>query len=308
MNKVSFITIDEAHAGQRLDNFLISHLKGVPKSRIYRLLRKGEVRVNKARCKPDYRLELDDELRIPPIRVADAAPRPAHSGKLEWLEAAIIYEDDVLIAMNKPSGLAVHGGSGVSLGLIEALRQLRPEARFLELVHRLDRETSGLLLVAKKRSALLALHEQLRGTSVDKRYLALVKNPWQGKARMVEAPLLRSQTRSGERMVRVSEEGKVARSRIVPQQLFRGATLVEVRIYTGRTHQVRVHCAHEGHPIAGDDKYGDRGFNKSMAAAGLKRLFLHAARMHLTHPVTGKPLELDAPLPDDLVQVLDTMS
>lgn len=307
-NQVQHLTIDDNHAGQRLDNFLISHLKGLPKSRIYRLLRKGEVRVNKSRCKPDYRLEEGDELRLPPIRLAQRAEVQSARADLSWLEDAIIYEDEALLVVNKPSGLAVHGGSGISLGLIEAMRQLRPGARFLELVHRLDRDTSGLLLVAKKRAALVELHARLRGSDVDKRYLALVQGRWQGKARMVEAPLLKRHTKSGERIVHVSEQGKAARSRIIPQQLYDEASLVEVRIYTGRTHQVRVHCAHTGHPIAGDEKYGDAVFNKSMQHYGLKRLFLHAWRMRLRHPVTDEKLELEAPLPDELSEVLEKLS
>lgn len=308
LNRVQYLTIDDAHAGQRLDNFLISQLKGLPKSRIYRLLRKGEVRVNKSRCKPDYRLESGDELRLPPIRLAQRAEVQSNRADLTWLENAIVYEDEALLVVNKPSGLAVHGGSGISLGLIEVLRQLRPKARFLELVHRLDRDTSGLLLVAKKRSALVDLHAQLRSSDVDKRYLALLQGRWQGKARMVQAPLLKTRTRSGERMVRVADEGKAARSRIVPQQLYADASLVEVRIYTGRTHQVRVHCAHSGHAIAGDEKYGDPVFNRQMKQIGLKRLFLHASRMRLRHPVTGEKLELETPLPDELTDVLEKLT
>ncbi|MBE9515465.1 MAG: 23S rRNA pseudouridine(955/2504/2580) synthase RluC [Proteobacteria bacterium] len=306
-DQVQYVTIDEDRAGQRLDNFLITRLKGVPKSHIYRLLRKGEVRINKSRCKPDYRLEQGDEVRLPPIRVAQRAEVQSKHADLDWLESAILYEDEALLVVNKPSGLAVHGGSGISLGLIEALRQLRPKARFLELVHRLDRDTSGLLLVAKKRAALVNLHAQMRGSDIDKRYLALVKGRWVGKAQMVEAPLLRTQTRSGERRVRVSDEGKSARSRISPQQHFDDATLVEVRIYTGRTHQVRVHCAHTGHPIAGDEKYGDAVFDRKMKQHGLKRLFLHAFRMRLRHPLSDERLELEAPLPTELNDVLEAL-
>jgi 23S rRNA pseudouridine955/2504/2580 synthase len=307
-DQVQYLTIDESHDGQRLDNYLIARLKGVPKSRIYRLLRKGEVRINRSRCKPDYRLQQGDEVRLPPIRVAQRAEVQSKGADLDWLEDAILHEDESLLVVNKPSGLAVHGGSGVSLGLIEALRQLRPQARFLELVHRLDRDTSGLLLVAKKRAALVNLHEQMRGSDIDKRYLALVKGRWNGKAKMVEVPLLRTQTRSGERIVRVSEEGKSARSRISPKQLFADASLVEVRIYTGRTHQVRVHCEHSGHPIAGDEKYGDDVFNKQMKQHGLRRLFLHASRMRLLHPASGERLELEALLPTELSEVLDKLS
>ncbi len=307
LNRVQYLVIDDSHAGQRLDNFLISQLKGLPKSRIYRLLRKGEVRVNKSRCKPDYRLEVGDELRLPPVRLAARAGIQPARVDLSWLEKAIVYEDEALMVVNKPSGLAVHGGSGISLGLIEALRQLRPKAKFLELVHRLDRDTSGLILVAKKRAALVDLHAQLRGSNMDKRYLALVAGCWQGKALMVQAPLLKIQAQSGERLVRVADEGKAARSRIIPQQLYDDASLVQVRIYTGRTHQVRVHCAYAGHPIAGDEKYGNVEFNRQMKQLGLRRLFLHASRLQLQHPVTGNRLELEAPLPEELSTVLEKL-
>jgi 23S rRNA pseudouridine955/2504/2580 synthase len=316
---VRFEEIDEGHSGQRLDNYLISKLKGVPKTHIYRLLRKGEVRINKGRTKPDYRLKTGDIVRIPPVRTAAGQARTLAKGgqehRIAWLEDHILFEDDALLVVNKPSGLAVHGGSGISLGLIESLRQLRPHARFLELAHRLDRDTSGCLVVAKKRAALLKLHEMLRDGKVDKRYLALIMGEWQGKARRIDAPLQKNQLQSGERRVNVSEEGKESASRFTPRRVFPasgedrpGATLVEIRLLTGRTHQARVHAAHIGQPIAGDDKYGDKSFNRQIRGAGLQRLFLHAASLTFAHPVTGAALTLEAPLPAELATVLDRLT
>lgn len=303
------VEIDAGHDGQRLDNFLMTALKGVPKTHIYRIVRKGEVRINKGRVKPDYRLKSGDIVRIPPLRTAGAEIRarltaPQAAADFEWLTERIVYEDEALIALDKPSGLAVHGGSGVSLGLIEALRALRPQARFLELVHRLDRDTSGCLLVAKKRAALVGLHAQLRDGKFDKRYLALIKGPWTGGARRVEATLVKHERPSGERRVRVAAEGKDSASRFSPSRRYTDATLVEVRLLTGRTHQARVHAAHIGQPIAGDDKYGDGEFNQRLRALGLKRLFLHAASLGFAHPVHGEKLWIEAPLPAELVQLL----
>ena len=303
---VRHIEIDEAHAGQRLDNFLITRLKGVPKSRIYRLLRTGQVRVNKGRCKPDYRLQAGDQLRIPPVRTGESTPLPA-ADDLLWLNEAIIYEDDGLIAINKPSGLAVHGGSGVRLGLIEALRQLRPEARFLELVHRLDRDTSGCLLLAKTRQSLLAMQDELRSGHMDKVYMALMCGRWPGPEKLVDAPLQRLETSSGDRRVRVSGKGKPARTGFRVVRHYDDATLVEAELFTGRTHQIRVHAAHVAHPLAGDEKYGGANCNEQMQAAGLKRLFLHAARLSLTNPATGKRQTIAAPLPPELRTVLDNL-
>lgn len=306
-NTVRLVEIDEGHAGQRIDNFLIGQLKGVPKTHIYRLVRKGEVRVNKGRCQPDYRLQSGDVVRIPPVRQrAEAKPITGSASRFEWLETRILFEDDAFLAIDKPAGLAAHGGSGISVGLIEALRQLRPQARFLELVHRLDRETSGCLLIAKKRSALVSLHAMLREEGLDKRYLALVRGVWEGKGLRVEAPLEKNQLRSGERMVNVSAEGKAASSRFTPKRLYADASLMEVRLFTGRTHQARVHAVHAGHPIAGDTKYGDKEFNDALRARGLRRLFLHASELRLRHPLTEAPLTITAPLAEELQTFLNT--
>jgi 23S rRNA pseudouridine955/2504/2580 synthase len=257
--KVQFITIDPELEGQRIDNFLRTFLKGVPKSLIYRILRKGEIRVNKKRVKPEYKLQGNDELRIPPIRVSEPSEVPSTKlDKVASLENHILFEDDWLIVLNKPAGTAVHGGSGLSFGVIEALRALRPEQKFLELVHRLDRDTSGCLLIAKKRSALKSLHEQLRDKQVDKRYQALVHGVWPENRFKVKAPLVKNVLKSGERMVSVNEvEGKPSETRFRILESFDDATLVEASPITGRTHQIRVHCLHAGHPIACDDKYGN---------------------------------------------------
>lgn len=313
---VRYEEIDAEHAGQRLDNFLITFLKGVPKTHIYRLVRKGEVRINKGRTRPDYRLKAGDKVRIPPVRTAHAQvkqliSRPDREAQADWLEQYILFEDEALLVLNKPSGLAVHGGSGVSLGLIETLRQLRPQARFLELAHRLDRDTSGCIVVAKKRSALLKLHDMLRTGQVDKRYLALIRGIWSGKGRIIDAPLQKNQLQSGERRVNVAEEGKESTTRFTPKRNFparpglvSGASLVEIRLLTGRTHQARVHAAHIGQPIAGDDKYGDRLFDQELRKLGLRRLFLHAASLAFTHPVSGVALHMEAPLAAELSTLL----
>ena len=302
---MELVEISADLAGQRVDNFLLNRLKGAPRSLIYRIVRRGEVRVNKGRIRPEYRLKAGDTLRIPPVKLAPRStpPRPA-AQVLRQLEAAIIYEDDRLLILNKPSGLAVHGGSGLSYGVIEGLRALRPTAPYLELVHRLDRETSGCLLIAKKRSALRRLHELLRSNRMDKRYLALLKGQWQGGRRQVTAPLLKNVLRSGERMVRVDPAGKTASSVFRPLAVSKTASLVEVKLETGRTHQVRVHAASLDQPIAGDDKYGDADFNRQLREVGLKRLFLHAhgLRFQLTE---GEPaIEVSAPLDDELKLVL----
>lgn len=316
---VRYEEIDAEHAGQRLDNFLITFLKGVPKTHIYRLVRKGEVRINKGRTRPDYRLQAGDKVRIPPVRTPYAQAkqlisRPDKEAQAGWLEQCILFEDEALLVLNKPSGLAVHGGSGVSLGLIEALRQLRPQARFLELAHRLDRDTSGCIVVAKKRSALLKLHDMLRTGQVDKRYLALIRGVWSGKGRVIDAPLQKNQLQSGERRVNVAEEGeegKESTTRFTPKRNFparpglvSGASLVEIRLLTGRTHQARVHAAHIGQPIAGDDKYGDRLFDRELRKLGLQRLFLHAASLAFAHPVSGVALRMQAPLAAELSTLL----
>lgn len=308
-DKVQFITIEADLAGQRIDNFLRTLLKGVPKSLVYRILRKGEVRVNKKRVKPEYKLCGGDELRIPPVKINEAAPLPStRLDKVATLESHILFEDDVLIVVNKPSGLAVHGGSGLSFGVIEALRALRPQAKFLELVHRLDRDTSGCLLIAKKRSALKHLHEQLRNKSVDKRYHALVMGQWPANRFKVKAPLLKNILKSGERLVSVDPEGKESETRFRILQPFEQATLVEASPITGRTHQIRVHCLHAGHPIAGDDKYGDAEFTAATEKTGLRRLFLHAYSLNYQHPVSGERMSHKAELDKNLTQCLSKLS
>ncbi|NKI74587.1 23S rRNA pseudouridine(955/2504/2580) synthase RluC [Dickeya sp. CFBP 2040] len=295
---VQFLTISPEEAGQRIDNFLRTRLKGVPKSMIYRILRKGEVRVNKKRIKPEYKLLDGDEVRIPPVRQSERE-EPAVSASLDKVSAladCILYEDDYLLLLNKPSGTAVHGGSGLSFGVIEGLRALRPEARFLELVHRLDRDTSGVLLVAKKRSALRSLHEQLRGKNMQKDYLALVRGQWQSHCKSVQAPLLKNVLQSGERIVRVNSEGKPSETLFKVEERFDCATLVRASPVTGRTHQIRVHTQYAGHPIAFDERYGDRDFDAQLMDTGLKRLFLHAQALRFEHPHTGETLRIEAPL------------
>jgi 23S rRNA pseudouridine955/2504/2580 synthase len=296
--QVSFVTISEENATQRIDNFLITYLKGVPKSMIYRILRKGEVRVNKKRIKPEYKLNIGDEIRIPPVRMTEKV-MPEISTKLNKvadLEKAIIYEDDVLLAINKPSGIAVHGGSGLSFGVIEALRALRPEAKFLELVHRIDRETSGVLLIAKKRSALKSLHEQLRLKQMQKNYLALVKGNWSSDCKVIQAPLLKNVLKSGERVVKVDKEGKPSETRFKVEERFDFATLIKASPVTGRTHQIRIHTQYANHPIAFDDRYGDRQFDALLADTKLNRLFLHATSVKFIHPKSLQEMQLHAPM------------
>ncbi|GAW95261.1 MULTISPECIES: 23S rRNA pseudouridine(955/2504/2580) synthase RluC [Colwellia] len=304
--KVRYITIDSEDAGQRIDNFLLRTLKGVPKSHLYRLMRKGEIRINKKRIKPLYKLVLNDEVRIAPIRVSEQ--KDAVSTGLTIvanLEKQILFEDDRLIVINKPSGMAVHGGSGLSFGLIEALRALRPDARMLELVHRLDRDTSGCLVVAKKRSALRHLHEQLRNKDVQKFYHALVKGHWPTKLTRVTAALKKNDLKSGERVVVVDNQaGKECETRFRVLERYRGATLIRAFPVTGRTHQIRVHCQVSGHSIAMDAKYGHEGFDEEMKSKGLKRLFLHAASIEFTHPKTEQRMKIEAPLEPSLERLL----
>jgi 23S rRNA pseudouridine955/2504/2580 synthase len=294
---VRLVEVAPELAGQRIDNFLITYLKGVPKTLIYRILRKGEVRVNKGRIRPEYKLQAGDVVRVPPVRVPERdEPVPVAQGLLQRLEAAIVHEDKGLIVLNKPAGIAVHGGSGLSFGVIEAFRQLRPDAKELELVHRLDRDTSGLLMIAKKRSMLRHLHEQLRGDGVDKRYMALVRGNWPTAQKQVRAPLLKSNLRSGERMVEVNDEGKEALTLFKVLRRFGDfATMVEARPITGRTHQIRVHALHAGHCIAGDPKYGDEDFSREIRDLGGKRLFLHAYALTVPLPDGGE-LKLEAPV------------
>lgn len=302
------LTIDEHHAGQRIDNFLIACLKGLPRTRIYRILRRGEVRVNKGRIRQHYRLKSGDVVRIPPMRLAKPGPSQApHPAFGERVEECILFEDRGLIVLDKPSGMAVHGGSGLSHGVIEALRAARGERHYLELVHRLDRDTSGCLMIAKRRPVLTALHAALRHAKVGKRYLVLVKGHWQDGTRDVESGLLRNVLRSGERLVRVDASGKIGRTRFVPRALGAHASLMEARPFTGRTHQIRVHAASAGHPVAGDAKYGERAFNQRMRDHGLHRLFLHAASLDFENPGDGARIKVEAPLPAPLLAVLASL-
>jgi len=292
--------VDEESAGQRLDNFLLRHLKGVPKTHVYRIIRSGQVRVNKGRAGADTRLAAGDAVRVPPLRTAASADAPAAPAR----EFPLLLEDDHLIAIDKPAGVAVHGGSGVSFGVIEQLRQARPAARLLELAHRLDRETSGVLLIAKKRSALTAVQEQFRARSAAKTYLALALGEWPRQLKVIDAPLHKYLLPDGQRRVKITASGDPDGRRSITlvkvRQRLPGFTLLEVTIKTGRTHQIRVHLAAHGHPIAGDDKYGDFARNKELQKQGLKRMFLHAWRLQFTHPGSGAPVALEAPLPPDL--------
>lgn len=303
-----FLTVAEEFAGQRLDNFLITALKGVPRTLVYRIVRTGEVRVNKGRVKPDYRIQAGDMIRVPPLRVSEEKPaaRPT-TGLQKLLAGRIIHDDDNLLVINKPAGLAVHGGSGISIGLIEALRALRPEqAASLELVHRLDRDTSGLIMVTGHRALLRALHGQLRDGDMDKRYVALLSGRLSGSQHRVDAPLLKVERPTGEAVVRVSREGKTAITIFTVLERFKDATLVEAHLLTGRTHQIRVHAQHLGHPLVGDDKYGRDSDNASFKARGLARLFLHARALRLTLP-SGKKLALEAPLDQDFEAGLEIL-
>ncbi len=303
--QVRFQTVEPDFAEQRIDNYLLAQLKGVPKSLVYRIVRKGEVRVNKKRVKPEYKLQAGDVIRIPPVRVAEANALPsAKLDRVQALQHQILYEDDVLMVINKPAGLAVHGGSGLQFGLIESLRALRPQAQHLELVHRLDRETSGCLLISKRRSALRNLHEQLRLKTMNKQYYALVRGHWQAHVKMVSAPLQKNTLKSGERVVRVDSDGKDAETRFRIIEQYPQATLVEASPITGRTHQIRVHALQAGHPIALDDKYGDEDFSRFMQGLGLQRLFLHAHLLQFNHPQTGKTMTVEAPLDDALRDAL----
>lgn len=296
--------VAEDLAGQRLDNFLLASLKGVPRSHVYRLIRSGQVRVNSGRVGPSYRLQAGDRVRIPPVATTTAAPRKIKGGSFDWLRARIVHEDARIIVLDKPAGLAAHGGSGVSLGAIEALRAMRGGGDSLELAHRLDRATSGCLLIAKRRSALRMLHALLREGGVDKRYLALVAGRWPQGATRIEAPLS-TDRRAGEARVRVDAAGKLAVStfRLI-ESIGRFASFVEVELGTGRTHQIRVHAAHAGHPLAGDDRYGEPDFNARLEAAGLGRMFLHAHSVAFVWPDNGEELSVSVPLPEELAAVL----
>lgn len=300
---------DEAD-GQRLDNFLLARLKGVPKSRLYKLVRGGEVRVNGGRVDVGHRLQAGDEVRIPPVRTAAPAQpaTPTLPPSVNRLLPHVLYRDDALIALDKPSGMAVHGGSGVSRGVIEQLRLELPECRYLELVHRLDRETSGVLLVALKRRALTGLHAAMREGHIEKRYLTLVAGRWPNPVQHVKLPLHKRVTDEGEKRVTVRDEGQSAHTVFRRLQVFNGFTLLEAELKTGRTHQIRVHTSHLGFPIAGDDKYGDFELNRQLVKQGLKRMFLHAAKLVFEHPITGERMTVEAPLPADLASFLDTLT
>jgi 23S rRNA pseudouridine955/2504/2580 synthase len=301
------VEVDEELAGQRLDNFLVRLLKGVPKSHLYRMVRTGEVRVNSRRVDITYRITAGDRIRIPPVRVAPPALPQSRPARPQQFAGSVLFEDDHLLAIDKPAGMAVHGGSGVSRGVIEQLRLERPQVRFLELVHRLDRETSGVLLLAKKRSALTGLHAQLREGRVEKSYLALVKGQWQRARQTVRLPLAKYVTAEGERRVSVDQEGMHAETTFSLEQGFEGFSLLRAELHTGRTHQIRVHLAHLGFPIAGDDKYGDFALNKALARQGLKRMFLHAAEVGFAHPATGEHVRIEARLPTDLTAFLASL-
>lgn len=295
---VQWVEITEDNSEQRLDNFLITRLKGVPKSFIYRIVRKGEVRVNKGRVDVNYRLMAGDIVRIPPVRQAESEQMPpCNKGVVFALKQSILFEDDAILVINKPPGLAVHGGSGVDSAVIEGLRDLNPNQRFLELVHRLDRDTSGCLLIAKKRSALRSLHEQFRDDIVRKTYLALLSGQWAKKEALVKQPLLKNISKGGERMVVISQQGKPSETLFKRLKVYRDATLVQVTPKTGRTHQIRVHAAYINHPIIGDERYGFEQMNKLFRTKGYKRMFLHAESLAFAHPVTGKDINFTAPRP-----------
>jgi 23S rRNA pseudouridine955/2504/2580 synthase len=304
-NKATLVTISENQSGQRIDNFLLKHLKGVPKSHIYRLLRSGQVRVNSGRKKPHYKLQTDDTLRIPPVRVAENTADHIPSSVIQILQNSIIFEDDNIIAINKPSGIAVHKGSGLSFGIIEAFRQIDLEQP-LELVHRLDRETSGCLLLAKNRQILAQLHELLRHEKIvhiEKNYLALLDGQWQGGRKTVNTGISKIK-RSGEHMMQADIDGDRAISHFEPLEIFDNCSLMKITIETGRTHQIRVHALHSNHPVIGDSKYGDKKTNQFFRTLGLKRLFLHAQQLHL--PLTD-PITINAPLSDDLEHLLQKL-
>jgi len=307
---VKFITIEPDYNGQRIDNFLITFLKGVPKSRIYRILRKGEVRINKGRVKPSYKLKTGDLLRIPPVVVSEKSEKSLtpHTLLIEKLEKNILYEDKYLLIINKPSGIAVHGGSGIKLGIIEIVRAMRPKDKNLELAHRLDKDTSGCLIITKKRSVLRQIHEHFRNNQIEKRYIALVKGRWSGGKRLVSLPLLKNIQKSGERIVCVHPDGKIAKSVFKPIKIANKASLVEVSLLTGRTHQIRVHAAAIGHPIAGDSKYGDEDFNKFMRTVSLKRLFLHAFSLKFELSVYDHHIQIEAPYDGTLHKVVDKVT
>ncbi|MFW2374763.1 MAG: RluA family pseudouridine synthase [Gammaproteobacteria bacterium] len=304
-HKVQMIEIGPRNAEQRLDNFLLSQLKGIPKSRIYKLLRSGQVRVNMGRKKPSYRLQLGDNVRIPPVTTVEPRQLQAPRALQDKLNERILFENDDFLVVNKPAGLAVHGGSNVLYGLIETLRQSRPNADMLELVHRLDQETSGCLVIAKSRQALGQLHDQFRSDSdMEKIYRAILVGRWQGGEQLIEAPLKKNNLKSGERMVTVDAQGKAARSLFSPLAYYDEASVMEVKLFTGRTHQIRVHAHHVGHPVAGDRKYGDHQYNQTLKDRGLRRMFLHAQRLSFN---IDRDYEFIAPMDSEWQQFLSIL-
>ena len=303
LSNVASIEVDSGSEGQRVDNFLMRVCKGVPRSHIYRVLRTGQVRVNSRRVDATYRLRPGDRVRIPPMRLAERTKKTAPP-----LDLPVVFEDDALLVVNKPAGTAVHGGSGVSFGVIERMRAARPQLRFLELAHRLDRETSGLLILAKKRSALIALHAALREGQVKKEYLTLVRGSWRNDKQHVNLPLKKFLTQAGERRVSVDREGRESQTVFRRKRGLRDFTLLAAELLTGRTHQIRVHLTHLGFPIAGDDKYGDFALNRALTKQGLKRMFLHAGDLEFAHPISGETVKLHAPLPEDLSRFLASLA
>jgi 23S rRNA pseudouridine955/2504/2580 synthase len=307
---VIFEEVSEDYVGQRVDNFLMSRIKGAPRSLIYRIIRKGEVRVNKGRIKPDYKIALGDVVRIPPVHVkAEGEPADVPNRMAADIEKAILFEDNFLIAVNKPRGMAVHGGSGISLGLIEAMRVIRPDCKRLELVHRLDRDTSGVILVAKKRTTLVALHKMLQNKSgMKKRYLALVHGIWPKHLKDVTVPLMKNELKSGERVVKVTQEGKPCHTRYSLERRYEDFTLLNAEPVTGRTHQIRVHCQFSGFSIVGDDKYATDDQLKAAKKLGGKRMFLHAQSLKFKHPQTDENMFIEAPIDDAYASFLKSLT
>lgn len=306
---VQYVTITADSAGQRIDNFLITYLKGVPRTHIYRILRKGEVRVNKKRAKPSYKLVDGDYIRLPPLQIEPDTVKPKPGNQLmQFLATRILYEDQGLLIINKPSGIPVHGGTGVKLGVVDALRCMYPKLTQLELAHRLDLETSGCLILAKKRSVLRELHELLRARQVEKIYWTLTKGHWKETELTVDVPLLKNQLTSGERIVHVNAEGKPSVTHFRTLEKFATTSLMEATLETGRTHQIRVHAKHRGHPVLGDEKYGDKELNKQLREIGLRRLFLHAYLIRFTLPSTGVEISVTAPLDVELSECLDKLN
>lgn len=307
--QVRYVVIDEERQGQRLDNFLIASLKGLPKSHIYRIVRKGEVRVNKKRVKPDYRLQTGDSVRLPPLTLSERTQiSNVPDNLLQTFKDRILFESDSLIILNKPIGIPVHGGNEVSLSVIDVAKKLWPHCKGIELAHRLDKETSGCLILAKKRSALRAIHALLREGKIKKKYLVLVAGQWQGGPKTISLALQKNQLQSGERMVRIDEQGKMAITTFTPQEILKKATLLEADIETGRTHQIRVHAAYSGHPVIGDEKYGDHDFNKMAKKMGFKRMFLHAYFIEFEWPMDEKTIMVQAPLDAEFTQAIESFS